>query len=34
MPELIHGDEMEALAKEVLNQPADVIAVMKKVMGE
>ena len=33
-PELIHGDEMEALAKEVLNQPAEVIAAMKKVMGE
>jgi len=33
-PELIHGDEMEALAKEVLHQPAEVIAAMKKVMGE
>ncbi len=33
-PDLIHGDEMEALAKEVLNQPAEVIALMKKVMGE
>ena len=33
-PELIHGDELEALAKEVLNQPAEVIASMKKVMGE
>jgi tripartite-type tricarboxylate transporter receptor subunit TctC len=33
-PELIHGDEMEALAKEVLNQPAEVVALMKKVMGE
>jgi tripartite-type tricarboxylate transporter receptor subunit TctC len=33
-PELIHGDEIEALAKEVLNQPAEVIAAMKKVMGE
>ena len=32
-PDLIHGDEMEALAKEVLNQPAEVIALMKKVMG-
>jgi hypothetical protein len=32
-PELIQGDEMEALAKEVLNQPAEVIALMKKVMG-
>lgn len=30
-PELIHGDGMEALAKEVLNQPAEVIALMKKV---
>ncbi|MGH7870791.1 MAG: Bug family tripartite tricarboxylate transporter substrate binding protein [Candidatus Binatia bacterium] len=33
-PDLIHGDEMEALAKEVLNQPPEVIALMKKVMGE
>jgi tripartite-type tricarboxylate transporter receptor subunit TctC len=33
-PELIHGDEIEALAKEVLNQPAEVIAAMKKIMGE
>ena len=32
--ELIPGEEMEALAKEVLNQPAEVIALMKKVMGE
>ena len=32
--ELIHGDELEALAKEVLSQPAEVIASMKKVMGE
>jgi len=31
--ELIPGEEMEALAKEVLNQPAEVIALMKKVMG-
>lgn len=31
--ELIQGDEMEALAKEVLNQPAEVIVLMKKVMG-
>ncbi|MGH7793991.1 MAG: Bug family tripartite tricarboxylate transporter substrate binding protein [Candidatus Binatia bacterium] len=31
--ELIHGDEMEALSKDVLNQPAEVIALMKKVMG-
>jgi tripartite-type tricarboxylate transporter receptor subunit TctC len=33
-PELIHGDEIEALAKEVLSQPAEVVAAMKKVMGE
>ena len=32
--ELIPGDEIEALAKEVLSQPADVIASMKRVMGE
>ena len=32
--ELIHGEDLEALAKEVMNQPADVIAAMKKVMGE
>jgi tripartite-type tricarboxylate transporter receptor subunit TctC len=32
--ELIHGDDLEALAKEVMSQPADVIALMKKVMGE
>jgi tripartite-type tricarboxylate transporter receptor subunit TctC len=32
--ELIHGDYLEALAKDVMNQPADVIASMKKVMGE
>src|SRR5919109_190339 len=32
--ELIHGDALEALAREVMNQPADVIASMKKVMGE
>jgi tripartite-type tricarboxylate transporter receptor subunit TctC len=31
-PELIPGDEIEALAKEVMSQPADVIASMKKVM--
>jgi tripartite-type tricarboxylate transporter receptor subunit TctC len=31
--ELIHGDDLEALAKEVMNQPTDVIASMKKVMG-
>jgi tripartite-type tricarboxylate transporter receptor subunit TctC len=33
-PELIHGDELEARAKEVLNQPAEVVTSMKKVMGE
>lgn len=32
--ELIHGDELEMLAKEVLNQPAEVVASMKKVMGQ
>jgi tripartite-type tricarboxylate transporter receptor subunit TctC len=32
--ELIHGDDLEALAKDVMNQPADVIASMKKVLGE
>jgi len=32
--ELIHGDELETLAKEVLSQPAEVIASMKKVMGQ
>jgi tripartite-type tricarboxylate transporter receptor subunit TctC len=32
--ELIHGDDLEALAKEVMNQPPDVIAAMKKLMGE
>jgi tripartite-type tricarboxylate transporter receptor subunit TctC len=32
--ELIHGDDLEALAKSVTNQPAGVIASMKKVMGE
>ena len=32
--ELIHGDELESLAKEVMNQPAEVIGLMKKVMGE
>jgi tripartite-type tricarboxylate transporter receptor subunit TctC len=31
--ELIPGEEMEALAKEVLNQPAEVVLLMKKVMG-
>ncbi len=32
-PELIHGDEIEALSKEVLHQPPEVIELMKKVMG-
>ena len=32
-PDLIDGDEMEALAKEVLNQPPEVISLMKRVMG-
>jgi tripartite-type tricarboxylate transporter receptor subunit TctC len=32
-PELIPGQEIEGLAKEVLAQPPDVIAAMKKVMG-
>jgi tripartite-type tricarboxylate transporter receptor subunit TctC len=32
--ELIQGDELEALAKEVMNQPPEVIASMKKVMSE
>jgi tripartite-type tricarboxylate transporter receptor subunit TctC len=33
-PELIHGDELEALAREVMSQPAEVTGLMKKVMGE
>jgi tripartite-type tricarboxylate transporter receptor subunit TctC len=32
-PELIHGDDIEALSKEVLQQPPEVIELMKKVMG-
>jgi hypothetical protein len=32
-PQLIPGEEIEALAKEVLTQPPDVIEAMKKVMG-
>jgi tripartite-type tricarboxylate transporter receptor subunit TctC len=32
-PELIHGDEIEVLSKEVLHQPPEVIELMKKVMG-
>ncbi len=31
--ELISGDELETLAREVINQPADVIAAMKRVIG-
>jgi tripartite-type tricarboxylate transporter receptor subunit TctC len=33
-PELIPGDELESLAKDVLNQPPEVVGLMKKVMGE
>jgi hypothetical protein len=33
-PELIHGSELESLAKEVLQQPPEVIGLMKSVMGE
>jgi tripartite-type tricarboxylate transporter receptor subunit TctC len=33
-PELIPGEEVEALAKEVIAQPPEVIEAMKKVMGE
>jgi hypothetical protein len=32
-PELIHGNDLEALSKEVLQQPPDVIGLMKSVMG-
>lgn len=32
--DLIHGDELEALAKDVMNQPAEVINLLRKVMGE
>ena len=32
-PELIPGEEIEALAREVMTQPPDVIASMKNVMG-
>jgi hypothetical protein len=31
-PELIQGSDLQALAKEVLVQPPEVIALMKKVM--
>ena len=30
----ISGEKLEALAKEVIQQPADIIERMKKVMGE
>jgi hypothetical protein len=30
----VSGERLEALAKEVINQPADVVERMKKVMGE
>jgi len=33
-PELISGQELESLAKEVMVQPPEVIGLMKKVMGE
>jgi len=32
--EHIPGEDLEALAKEVMSQPADVVTSMKKVMGE
>jgi tripartite-type tricarboxylate transporter receptor subunit TctC len=32
-PELIHGNDLEALSKEVLQQPPEVIGLMKSVMG-
>jgi tripartite-type tricarboxylate transporter receptor subunit TctC len=31
-PELIHGNDLESLAKDVMVQPPEVIALMKKVM--
>ncbi len=30
----VSGERLEALAKEVINQPPDIIERMKKVMGE
>jgi hypothetical protein len=33
-PELISGEELENLAKEVMVQPPEVVGLMKKVMGE
>ena len=32
--ELIPGEDLEALAKDVIHQPAEIVAAMKKVMGE
>jgi hypothetical protein len=32
--ELITGEETEALAKEVVNQPAEIVARLKKLLGE
>ena len=32
-PELIHGNDLETLSKEVLQQPPEVIGLMKSVMG-
>ena len=32
--ELITGEEIEALAKEVVNQPAEIVARLKKLLGE
>lgn len=33
-PELIAGEELESLAKEVIVQPPEVIGLIRKVMGE
>jgi hypothetical protein len=33
-PELISGEELEGLAKEVMVQPPEVVGLLKKVMGE
>jgi hypothetical protein len=33
-PDLISGEELENLAKEVMVQPPEVVGLMKKVMGE
>jgi hypothetical protein len=32
--ELISGEEIDALAKEVVNQPAEIVARLKKLLGE